>query len=481
MLMPLLIFGIVAVSFVLLLIFKNKLGKDKVILLLKIFSVSLFVLVNFRSFLNDNFVWVINGGTYGSIYYKTSDVWHSILRWTLMLSYVAYPCAIFFKSKFLKNVSIYFCLPVNFIATFFYSDFLNYFITNSGRAIYASEWLRHLEFSFELILGMLFPLTLRFLAGYKFDVKNKSEWLTFFGLLPLCLLVVIPVTVPQSLFGFSSKYMVAFTLPHILWIVVILSMLVGLYFAFRFKDKNTRYALCTFLALFLFLHYNQIYLMDLNMKRLPFQLCNLGSYLVLFALLVKNQPFFDFVLLANVPGAMIAFLVPDISEGMLSYWNIHFYIEHTWVFIVPLLMVALRLYERPNKGTFKHFFVGFSFYFVFCAVIGILANCCMYKPFSWFFNRVNYFYLFDDTVINALPFLRFTRKYFITWNNYSFYPLYMLSVYILYSVFCLMCNYVFRQLCVVGDNHFKTRSYRIDMRNEQGKYKKRIPKKEYDD
>lgn len=481
MTMQLIISAVVAVAFIIILVFKKKIGEKRISLLLKIFSVALVVLFTVRSFLNDNFIWIINGGVYSEKYYKTHDYFQSILRWGMLMGYVAYPCAIFFKSKFLKNVSIYFCLPFAILNLVFYNSTMAYFLTNSGRAIYTASWLRHAEYSLELVLLILFPLLLRFALGVKFDVKNKKEWGTFFGLLPLALLVVIPVTVPQSLFGFTNRYMVIFTAPHLLWIAVILLMLGGLYLGFRFKDRDTRYCLCAFLTIYLFLHYNQIYLMDLKMSRLPFQLCNLGSYLILLAIIIKKQNFFNFVLLANVPGAMIAFLAPDISEGMLSYWNIHFYIEHTWVFIIPILLVALRIFERPKKNAIKHFFVGFSSYFVFCAFGGIIANCVLYKPFDWFFNHVNYFYLFNDTVVNVFAFLVFTRRFNIVWNGYKFYPIYMLLIYVLFTVFCMVCYYVYTLLCKVGDNHFEMRKYRIEMNRANERYKKYNPKVEYED
>jgi len=300
--------------------------------------------------------------------------------------------------------------------------------------------------------------------------------------LPLALLIVIPVVIPQSLIGFTNKFMMPFSIQHIMWIVVIFALFIIIYLVYRYKDRETRYMICVFLALYLFLHYNSIYLMDFKMSRLPFQLCNLGSYLVLIALIIRKKWFFDFCFLANIPGAMIAFCVPDVSEGMLSYWNIHFYIEHTWVFLIPLLMVALRVVDRPNKKSLKSFFIGFSIYFVFCAISGIITNCFLHIPKHPFYDKTNYFYLFDTTVLSVLPFLGFTRSWKITLNGYSFYPLYMVLIYVLFSVFCMIFYYVYLQLCKVGDDHFKMRHVRIDLNRERGKYNKRKePKKFYID
>ncbi len=64
-----------------LIVFKNKIGKEKINLIIKIFAVGFFTLSIFRNFLNDAFMLVINGGETGGVYYETSDVFQSILRW----------------------------------------------------------------------------------------------------------------------------------------------------------------------------------------------------------------------------------------------------------------------------------------------------------------------------------------------------------------------------------------------------------------
>lgn len=474
------IIAIALITIVTLFMLKDKIGETKINIIVKSLAIALFVLINVRSFLNDNFIWTINGGTYGHVYYKRHDYLQSLLRWGLLVAQVSIVCSAFVKTRTIKNIAIYFGLPIVLVCTLFYSDFLTYFLTDSGRAIYAPSAFRHIEFILELSLSLIIPLMFRFIQKHKFDIKNKKEWGYFAIILPLAIITTIPVTVPQSLFGFSNKFMKPFTTPHFVWLALILAIYVALYFGFRFNKKENRYALLLYLSLFLFIHYNQIYLMDFNMKRMPFQLCNLGAYLILIAIVIKKQAFFNFVLIANAPGSMIALCVPDINEGMLSYWNIHFYIEHMWVFIIPLLAVSLRVFERPQKNAIKHFLIGFTCYFGFCALGGILANCVLYKPFDMFFNKVNYFYLFDNTVLSILPFLSFSRKLAITWGGYTFYPIYMLSVYVLFSIYCIIFYYIYRQLCIVGDNHFDVRRMRIDTRIEQGKYKKRIPQREYE-
>lgn len=365
----------------------------------------------------------------------------------MTLSFVVYPCAAFFDIKTFKNLAIYFCLPASIVTLFFYNDFINYFITDAGRAFLAPAWFRHIEFSLELIILIALPVLLRFALNCKFDVKNKKEWLHFCAFLPLSLFVCVPVYLTQSLFGDIGLKMTMLSLPHILWIITIFVLLIITCLIFRHASKEVKYAVCVFLALYLVYHYNALYLMGLNMRRMPLQLCNFASYFILVALIVKKQSLFDFSIVANVPGALIAIIASDVTEDILSFWNIHYYIEHTWVFIIPLLIAIWRVSERPDKHAVKHFFIGLTIYYAVCASIGIVYNSFFYQPGSAFFNEANYFYLFNDTVIKILPFLGFTRKLTLVINGYTFYPVYMIFVYVLFSAVCMGFLGAYRLIC----------------------------------
>lgn len=459
----------------------KKVSEDKISLLCKFFAVALFALGTFRMFLNDNFVWVINGGNYGNEFYKTQDLGQSILRWLTYLSFMVYPCAAFFKLRTVRNFAVYFCTPVTIVANFFYGDFLAYFLTSSGRGFLVPSQVRHIEFALELILPIVMGILLRFRLGHKFAYKSPREWKYFCVLLPITLLCVFPVYLPQSVFGFSSLYMHPFSLQHFILLGFLLFALIVLYGTLRFRTYEQRLCVCIFLALYLVMHYNSIYLMDMKLSRLPLQLCNLGAYLALVALIIRKQAFSNFVLIANVSGTIIALLLPDLEEGLLSFWNIHHYIEHMLVFIVPLLMVSLRLMERPDKRAIKHYFIGFSIYFVVCATCGVLLNGFLYRPGNFFYDEVNYFYLFDDTVTKVLLFLNFTYDWPLVVNGYTVYPLYMMLIYVLFSVFCMGFYSVYHWLCKIGDDHCHLRRIRISLYREKFPNSKRMFKEEYTD
>ena len=133
----------------------KKVSSDKIVLLCKIFAVALFVLGTFRLFLNDAFIWVINGGVYEMKFYKSQDLWHSILRWLTYLSFMVYPCAVFFKMRTVRNFAVYFSAPVSILAACFYGDFMGYFLTFCNRGFWVASYIRHIEFSLELICFLI--------------------------------------------------------------------------------------------------------------------------------------------------------------------------------------------------------------------------------------------------------------------------------------------------------------------------------------
>lgn len=443
-----------------LILLKNKV-KNHLSLIVKIMAIVLFSLGIVRNFLNDNFLWVINGGTSGEVDYNVHDYLQSILRWFMLLSFVVYPCAAFFDIKTFKNIAVYFCLPVSIVALFCYNNFLEYFTTDAGRAFFAPAWFRHVEFSLELIIMITLPLILRFAMGCKFDVKNKKEWGHFAAYLPLALFVCVPVYLTQSLFGDSGFKMPMLSLPHILWLISIFVLLIATCLIFRRESREVKYAVCVFLALYLVYHYNALYLMGLNMRRMPLQLCNFASYFLLVALLLKKRSFYDFAVVANVPGALIAIIASDVSGDVLSFWNIHYYIEHTWVFIIPLLIAIWRISERPDRYSVKHFFIGLTIYYVVCATIGVVYNAFFYQPGSAFFNEVNYFYLFNDTVVSILPFLRFSREVTVVIGGYTFYPIYMVLVYVLFSAVCMGFYGLYKLCCLIYNKCRKAKHAKV--------------------
>lgn len=455
----------VALSLVLFFIFKGK-NKNRFTIFLKILSVAYLIIGFFRFMLADSFIWVINKGIYNGIYYESTDILQSILRWGHNLSYAVFVMAIFFDSRLFKNISIFVCLPFSILSTVYFGDYMAYFMgdvfSTVGRGIQAPYLFRSIYFCIEMIISMIIPISFILVERHFFNFKSKEEWANFLIALPFICLSLMPVYIPQSILGYTHITTSALSIGNLVWIFITLLEIVVLYLVFRFRDYRQRYMVCMFLALSLFMHYNSLYLMGFTIARLPFQLCNLGAYFFVFALIIKNKAFFNFSFLANIVGTLIAMLAPDTSGGFAGFWNIHFLIEHMQVLAVPMTCMLLRIFPRLKPNAIKHLVIGFSLYFLFCWISGTIING--FAETSGY-SRVNYFYIFDlDKAFDYFPFLSFTENaHFVMFNRFEIWPIFQLIIYTGFLLLCIGFYFVMIKIYEFLDDNFELRKAKIDM------------------
>lgn len=433
---------------------------------MKILAIVYIAVVFFRYILSDQFIWVINKGTYNGKYYEETDLLQTILRWGHHLSSVVIVMAVFFNSRLFKNIAIYIVLPFTISTTIFYADFMAYFMdevfVDVSRGIHTAYWFRSLYFSIELVLGLLLPILFVVVDKHYFNLKDKQEWKNFLISIPFIFLAGMPVYVPQSLFGYTQFTTSALTKGNFLWIAITLAEIAILFFVFRFKDYRARYMLCMFLALSLFMHYNSMYLMGFSIARLPVQLCNLASYFFVLVLLLKKKQFFNFIFLANIVGTLIAMVAPDTDGGFGGFWNMHFLIEHMQVLVIPMLCMLLRIFPRMDKNAIKHLIIGFSIYFAFCWVSGTILNG--FADVGGY-GKVNFFYIFDlGKAFDYFPFLSFTKEIYIKlFDRFYIWPVFQLAIYLGFLGLCLGFYWLMMQFYKMLDDHYELRNARIKL------------------
>lgn len=392
---------------------------------------------------------------------KMGGEFHAMLRWLNLVSFTVLPIAVFQKNKYFEKIASFFCLPISIINVAFYFQYIKYFVAPSNSGL---QTVRVLPLAFkealnnEAFRSVYFGLTClaQIIALVLLTYRNrktlslaKNEIKNFILILLGVTYMSLPIYVPQYLSGHINVMMTRFSPIHIAWILSMVAVVVVLYFIFRNKSYEARYLLVLSMSWALMMQFSQMFTAsgELNVMKLPLQLCNLGSYLALAMLINRNEKIYHFALIVNVVGAVIAILILDIGKDishLSRLWVIHYIVEHTKVLLVPILCLVLKIYKPITLRSFKHFSIGFTAYYLLVFVLGTISNG-FYRIYegqyiqNFFYS--NHLFMFDREIAEGL--IGFVGPLFdtkIAFGHFEIYPIVQLAVYV---VFMLICTLVF--------------------------------------
>ena len=116
-------------------------------------------------------------------------------------------------------------------------------------------------------------------------------------------------------------------------------------------------------------------------------------YILPIALATKNEKVFYFTFFINVFGAFIALLMPNFTlVNFLNYDVVIFYVVHYYAFAMPILLVALGIFERPKLKQWIYSVIWFGVYFASMLILN-----------AWFTNYdpgVDFFFLNSNKFTN---------------------------------------------------------------------------------
>lgn len=432
--------------------------KDKEVLLkniIKVVTILFMVFMFINILLPDSFVYSMSEI---ELLVSDNNYFEAIIRWFRFVSFLVIPITIFYNKKFFVKVAIYFVLPValiNLVCFFMYlpdittenlrgianirflGDGFRSFISNE---LFRSSFFGLISFLELIILSYILYKNYRRLRFY--SIKNVLIFIL--GLLGL-ILVCVPIYIPQYLIGYTNIIFESYTLIHLIWIVVLILEFIILTIIFKKQSLENRYILVLVMSLALLLQYNMMFaaINELTFERMPLQLCNIGSYLILITLLTKSKKLFSFTLIVNVVGALIALSIMDVDgEGIGYLWNMHFILEHSSVVIIPLLCLSLGIFPKVKHKDLMYVLVGFTIYFVVVLSLGTEVNSIYAKEGNDFF-KANYFFMFDqEKAAKLVPALGKLFDFKLEIGNYTYYPVIQTAVYFVFSTLCVGVFYL---------------------------------------
>ena len=378
---------------------------------------------------------------------------YAIVRWFSMVSFICLPIAVFYKNRTIRNIAIYFCTIMTIVQICFFKQYLIDFTSTAGRGLNSISVIsdgfkqflinpifRSIWFGILMCLQLVIPVILAIQERHVFEFKNKKEYFNFFITLPFMILSALPIYVLQHLFGYTNLIFEAYGIVHFAWIFLIVCEIIALYFIFRKRSEETKMVLLLVLSLSLIMQYLQMFsAISINVARLPFQLCNLGSFFILFSLITKNKHLFNFTVIINVIGVLFALASPDLdNKGLFYLYNMHFILEHGNVMVIPLLALLFGIFPRLDKTALKDCLIGFTIYFVCVWTLGTMFNAIALKTGNDFW-AANYLFMFDAS--KAIKLLGDgVGKLFVSFKiGYgTFYPVIQLVIYAVFMAVCTL-------------------------------------------
>lgn len=370
-----------------------------------------------------------------------------ILNWafySVVLLVILYP---FFKNSQFASIIKYY----GTIVTLLCAGFIYYLSTGIvGVNAYSGFQIRTLLMGVEIGITLAYCFVV-FMENDKFKIKKSDLWGGVY--IAGMLLATMPPYMLEALFG---NFRIWFDLKELApahRVILYLSILIpiALYLLLKNKNKEMVRGILLYISLGTLLSFSVSYKFEnfLHVTSWPFHLCNTAMYIIPLCLIFKWEKLFYFTYFINVLGAFLAMAMPNYAEGLnlFSTRIVNFYINHYIAFFMPLLMVALRVYERPKLKQFKYSMIGFGIYFVLVLIIN-----------AWFSNygTVDYFFLNSDFIAEKLgtwaeDLRNIVWSFKINGLSFTFYPLYQFLFFLVYVALGAAMWFVYEQAYAFAD------------------------------
>ena len=352
-----------------------------------------------------------------------------LLTWFTFAALLSIVLGQFFEYKTLRHLTNFFALPVLLLDLIFFEK---YAIGIIGTDAFTVFDIRLPLLCVEIGLGIGFVVS-RFIVERSFPVPTKGETKTLLFTLPFAIITVIPTYIPFAFFGELPGVTGIDDFNYVHRIVLYFSLIIPFVIFHVLKDKpqDVKRFVMIFMSVGLMWTYMRNFVLAdaLRPWNWPLHLCNTAMFIIPLCLIFNMKRLFNFTLFINVLGAFLAMIMPNIASNPFTNETMHFWINHYPAFFMPLLLVALKIFERPK---FKQWvYSQIAFYIYFFGMIFINGY------FTAIGHRTDFFFLNSDFIVEKLGrWAEATRDFVLPVTigdvTLEFYPIYQSLFFLLY-------------------------------------------------
>ncbi|HEY8365141.1 MAG TPA: hypothetical protein VIK84_06175 [Haloplasmataceae bacterium] len=215
-----------------------------------------------------------------------------------------------------------------------------------------------------------------------------------------------------------------------------------LYILFRHKSDKTKQIVAIILSVLMviILLMRSIYMIytrrALNPEAIPFQVCHMANFMMLFASLKKAKVIGAIAWCLNFPSALVSLIFADSLtnyQNILNIQGIAYIAGHILIVAGGLYMLLVRIIEIDKKALKQmYIIVGIMF------ILSVFINSWFNHIFAFTNTDANYFYSFKPEGGTPLEmFYKLGKTYEVL--GITFNPIYLL----LLAIFGLVIMYVF--------------------------------------
>ena len=372
----------------------------------------------------------------------------------------------FFDSPTLNNIVRFFSLPVWLLIIIFYDTYL---VSLFGLGAMTLSTGRIWFVVLELALGISIPLSKVIIGENAPLPKGKKEIGNIIYALTFALIAIMPCYTLQAFIGNSIDPTIKlydFTEEHRFMVYFAFVIPFIIYQLLKDKSYETKRLIMTYLSVALM----WVYIGRWNLEELkmpynwPLHLCNTAMFIIPLCIIFKMKRLFNFTLFVNVMGAFLAMMLPNEISGTnaIGTERVSFWLNHYAAFFMPILLVALGLFNRPKFKEWIYSVIAFVVYFISMLFVNPYFDA-KYNSDS------DFFFLNSDFIVSNLgKWAEDTREFVlnITIGEYEFvfYPLYQTLFFLVYIGFTVgiwfLYGLLFRTWDAAKDRRLRERDYK---------------------